>query len=131
MNKSLLFSLLILTGCTTPYKQYSNAYLQFHPREGYSDYQIDDHTFCVSFRSNLHSKSKLREYVLKRAAEVTLENGDNYFVILSQKQDTQVEYSYSENSTTILQYPDVTLHIRTCKENLFPNAYDATQIIRT
>ncbi len=51
---------------------------------GYSDFRINDDVFSVSFRGNGYTSSeKTLKYALLRCAEVTLQGGYKYFVIIS------------------------------------------------
>jgi len=66
---------LILAGCATPYQPYSMM-------GGYFDKRIDENTFHVFFSGNGYSKREMEyAYFLHRCAEVTKNNGFDYFVI--------------------------------------------------
>lgn len=76
----LLFALIVavfLLGCATAYKPEGFA-------GGYSDNQITEDTFFVSFRGNGYiKKGQVLTYFLLRCAEITNQNGYEYFVITS------------------------------------------------
>jgi hypothetical protein len=75
--KLVFFSLLLLSGCATPYQKLGK-------RGGYSDEKINEHVYRVQFQGNTHSKDELvYKYFLKRSAELTLEKGYNYFIIVN------------------------------------------------
>ena len=62
--------------CATPYQP--NAL-----RGGFSETRLDENVFQVSFRGNGYTgKERARNFALLRSAELTLENGYSYFVIL-------------------------------------------------
>jgi len=68
-----------LCGCVTTYTPVSKSLLG-----GYSDMKIQDDIFSISFRGNAYtSMERAGAFTLLRCAEVTLENGYNYFTILS------------------------------------------------
>ena len=74
-------ALLALAGCATP-----SAYApQTSPRsEGYSDRQLASNRFRVSFHGNsVTSREQVEDYLLRRAAEVTLQAGYSAFEFAS------------------------------------------------
>ena len=75
----LLLPIVATLGCATAYQKegvFTN---------GYSDFRSSEDTFVITFRANEHtSEEKVLEYALKRAAELTLKNGFQYFSILNQ-----------------------------------------------
>jgi len=77
-------ALLMLAGCaSTPYKSGGGS-------EGYSDFRITTDVFAVSFRGNVRtSEEVVDKFLLRRAAELTLKHGFQYFVILSEKERTR------------------------------------------
>lgn len=69
---------LLLIGCATNYSQKSFW------RGGYSDMKIQDDIFSIVFSGNAYiSTERSGAFALLRCAEVTLENGYNYFTLLS------------------------------------------------
>lgn len=67
---------VLVIGCATGYGKKSWRF-------GYSDRQIDQNTFVVSFDANAYtSQPTLGTYVLLRCAEVTAEAGYDYFTIV-------------------------------------------------
>ena len=88
--KVLLIAIFIvsLAGCATPYQKMGKM-------GGYTDGRIDDDTFWVKFNGNGYtSGEKAFSYCMRRAAEVTLENGYSYFAILSKSN----KVSYQKNT---------------------------------
>lgn len=74
----ILFS-LCMVGCATAYKRTGFT-------GGYNDMKIQDDVFKVSFRGNAYTGSgKVEDFVLLRSAEVALNNGYKYFVIIDEK----------------------------------------------
>jgi len=87
--------LLIVTGCSTPYQQHGF-------RGGYSDTRVGHDTVLVSFKGNgFTSKERTQLYLLYRCAEVTQEDGYDYFVVTSGGTDAATSYlsNYSSNTT--------------------------------
>jgi len=80
----LLTTLLITTNCvTTPYQPLSK-------NGGYFDYRITQDIFTVSFRGNSETHEEMvKLYLLRRAAELTVEHDFKYFVVLSEKGRTR------------------------------------------
>ena len=75
---ALAVTLLLLAGCATPYQ--SGGFLG-----GYKEIQLDENVFQVSFEGNAFvSAGRVENYTLLRSAEVAMENGYDYFVIVDQ-----------------------------------------------
>lgn len=94
MNKFHLFlALIFLSGCATPYQSSSFS-------GGYSDSQLGDNIFRVSFDGNGYTNSaRVMDLALLRSSEITLQNGFKYFVIVSN--DSANSYSsFSTPQTT-------------------------------
>lgn len=81
--------LLALAGCAanpTPYQPAANGY-------GFSDQQIEGDRFRVTFAGNsATSLDTVRNYMLYRAAEVTVESGHDYFVVVDQNTQSSTTY---------------------------------------
>ncbi|GGD14330.1 CC0125/CC1285 family lipoprotein [Aquisalinus flavus] len=85
-----LGSLAVLGACasSTPYGPTAegNGY-------GFSEQQIESNRYRVTFRGNsLTSREQVENYLLYRAAELTLMNGYDYFTMV--KDDTEKSTSY-------------------------------------
>jgi hypothetical protein len=115
-----LSAVCLLTSCATAYQPDGIA-------GGYSEQRLDGNTAEVSFRGNrFNSPEMLQSYLLRRCADITLENGYNYFVLIKgisnipgEKGDT--EYSAS---TTIQMFKGE-------KPESDAQAYDAAAIVRS
>ena len=67
----------LLAGCATAYQPDGVS-------GGYADRLLSDNTALVSFRGNRFSTPEtLHAYLLRRCADVTLQNGFNYFVLVN------------------------------------------------
>ena len=85
----LLALLLALAGCAadpTPYQPASNGY-------GFTQQQIEGNRYRVTFAGNGDtSLDTVRNYMLYRAAEVTVESGHDYFVVVDQNTQSTTTY---------------------------------------
>ena len=76
------FLVSLVTGCSTPYQR--DGF-----RGGYQDMLMAEDMFQVSFRGNGYTGSdRVQRYALRRAAELSLEKGFGYFVIVSDRPDS-------------------------------------------
>lgn len=106
MNKVVIISALLLTlsGCATPYAKNGLA-------GGYSDLQLSANTFKVSFQGNgFTNPSRAADFALLRSAEVALEHGFKYFVIVDSEQDAQriLTQMPGSSTTTMSTYGNTT-----------------------
>lgn len=81
-----LLAAVILAGCATP--------TPFEPATGsgygFADQRIEENRYRISFRGNsLTTKEQVETALLLRAAEVTLENGYDHFVVVSDDTETE------------------------------------------
>ncbi|MCG2725331.1 MAG: hypothetical protein L6420_03565 [Elusimicrobia bacterium] len=82
----VVFFVSVFSGCATAYKR--NGFTG-----GYSETQLGENIFQVSFRGNGYSsRTRASDFALLRSAEIALENGFRYFII------TDAE-KYSKEST--------------------------------
>jgi hypothetical protein len=84
--------LMGLVGCThpTPYQPASAD-----NGEGYTTQRIEQNRFRISFKGNsVTSRQTVDTYMLYRSAEVTLENGADYFVIANKDVDKNTAYEH-------------------------------------
>lgn len=75
--KVIFISLItsLACGCQTPYKKLGMA-------GGYSEAKLGENKFKIHFsRNGFTTTERARDFVLRRNAEVTLENGFKYFII--------------------------------------------------
>lgn len=98
----IILLLLVLTGCTTPYKPQEGT------GRGYSDVQVNTDSFIVGFKGGIPLRTK--ELALLRSAEVALANGYRYFVV-AQIDDLSTVYTYSINSTVPYAYSTWEYHM--------------------
>jgi hypothetical protein len=86
---ALLAALLALPGCAaqpTPYQPAADGY-------GFSNQQIEGNRFRVTFAGNSEtSLDTVRNYMLYRAAEVTVQSGHDYFVVVDQNTQSSTSY---------------------------------------
>lgn len=81
-------STLMVAGCATETTYRPATGSDFY-RTGYSDQQLEPGRFIVSFAGNtVTSRDTVERYLLFRAAELTLANGYDYFVMADR--DTQL-----------------------------------------
>lgn len=89
MVAALAASTLMVAGCATE-TTYRPATGQGFNRTGYSDRQIEPGRFLVNFAGNsVTSRDTVERYLLFRAAELTLQNGYDYFVMANRDTDLQ------------------------------------------
>jgi hypothetical protein len=87
---AVLLGLIGLAGCAqpTPYQPATSE-----NGDGYTTQRIESNRFRISFRGNsVTSRQTVDTYMLYRAAEVTLENGYDYFVIVNKDVDKNTAY---------------------------------------
>jgi len=94
-NFALGGALLLLAACATatPYgpAQGARGY-------GFSEQQIEDDRFRITFRGNSStSRETVEDSLLFRAAELTLQQGFDYFIV--EERDTEARTSYSSSGT--------------------------------
>lgn len=84
------FSLL---SCATKYQETARS-------GGFSELQLNSNVFKITFSGNAYlSKSKVSDFALLRAAEVTLNNGFKYFIIQDSNNHTK-DGSYTPPSSS-------------------------------
>ena len=82
---------LTLVGCVT-----ATPYQPAAPRGfGYSEERLDQNRFRVTFRGNsLTPRETVEDYLLYRAAELTLQNGYSHFLIVGRDTEKKTSYRY-------------------------------------
>jgi hypothetical protein len=77
-----------LAGCTTtptPYQAATDGY-------GYAEQQLEDNRYRVSFSGNAATpRQAVENYLLYRAAEITVQSGHDYFTVV----DRDIETNYT------------------------------------
>lgn len=90
---ALIFVALLLFGCATPYQQTGLI-------GGFSETQLDENVWTVTFKGNGYtSRERATDFNLLRCAEICLENGYKYFVIVEGKEYSK-EGSYTTPTTS-------------------------------
>ncbi len=85
---ALVVALLGLSACALPtlYQPATDGY-------GFSQQQIEGNRFRVSFSGNsLTARETVENYLLYRAAELTLAQGGDYFVVVNRETEARSEY---------------------------------------
>ena len=78
---------LMTAGCATE-TAYRPATGSGFARTGYSDRQIETNRYVVSFSGNSYtSRDTVEKYLLYRAAELTLQNGYDHFIMADRQTD--------------------------------------------
>ncbi len=76
---------VILSGCATPYHKKGLM-------GGFSETQLGENIFRVTFKGNgFTSPERASDFTLLRSAEVALENGFKYFIIVDSEKYTEIE----------------------------------------
>ncbi|MFZ0676389.1 CC0125/CC1285 family lipoprotein [Candidatus Binatus sp.] len=95
---------------------------------GYTDQVRNGNVAKVSFRGNgLTPPESVHSYILRRCAELTIEDGYSYFVLVhiqAPSAETDNLYSMKIETATIEMYPGI-------KPQHLANAYDAISTLRT
>ncbi len=105
MNKALVLAMLAalsLAACatSTPYGPATSK-----SPYGFSDQKIEDNRYRIVFRGNSSTEREAVEtYLLYRAAELTLQNGFDYFVVTEQDTEESRRYSTSPNPAFFGRY---------------------------
>jgi len=88
----ILFAALV-SGCATSYQKQSFT-------GGYSEVRLGENIFQVSFRGNAYtSRERASDFSLLRSAEVAIENGYRYFIIIESEKYSKVG-AYTTPSTS-------------------------------
>jgi hypothetical protein len=113
-----LVAALALAGCSapTPYKPADGGF-------GYSEQQLEQNRYRIAFSGNaLTPRSAVQNYLLYRAAEVTVASGYDYFIVV----DDNLERSTRYHGTVDPWFPGTFRHRRDPFYDPFPatvNAY--------
>src|SRR3989338_11233373 len=92
----LIILALSLSACATPDQKLGFS-------GGYYDTQLQADVFRVGFSGNAYvGQATVQDYLLLRCAEVTLENGYDYFVILQGEDDSR-QFAYTTPTQTTYQ----------------------------
>lgn len=89
--------MVMLVGCTTAYKPDGFS-------GGFSETQLDQNTWKVTFRGNGYTHAdQASDLSLLRAADLTIQNGFTHFGIIDSKSDSEIS-SYTAPSTSQTSY---------------------------
>jgi hypothetical protein len=85
---------IIFGGCATAYQKQG-------PTGGYSSYHLAENIFKVTFKGNgFTDKDRASDFALLRSAEVALENGYPFFVIVDERQHSKNSMLTSPGAST-------------------------------
>lgn len=86
-----LASAVALTACATP-TPYKPIESNSRYATGFFDRQIENNRFIVTFAGNsVTSRERVERYLLFRAAELTLQNGGDYFSVVDRDTERKTE----------------------------------------
>jgi len=89
---------MALSACSTPTPK-PTPYAPALGGAGYSQQQLEEKRYRVSFSGNsLTPRETVENYLLYRAAEITIESGNNYFRVVEQDLDAKTRYRSTVNS---------------------------------
>ncbi len=89
----LILLAVILSGCATAYQRQDFT-------GGYSETRLAENIFQISFRGNGYtSRERASDFSLLRSAEVTIENGYQYFIIVESEKYSKTDL-YTTPSTS-------------------------------
>ncbi len=89
---ALAFITMLMVGCATGYQKKGFT-------GGFSETQLAENVFRVAFKGNQYtSRERTADFTLLRSAEVAVENGFKYFVIVKSKERTKTR-SYTGPTT--------------------------------
>lgn len=96
MKNIIFLSLLIsLSGCATSYQKMGYT-------GGYSEMIVGDAVYAVSFSGNGYTREdRVEKLLLRRCAELTLEKGYDYFVIISDSNSQLIVTTKHDKTKTI------------------------------
>lgn len=99
-NLFILGAVAVLASCatSTPYQPAGET-----GEYGFSEQKIEDNRFRISFRGNsLTTREQVETFLLYRAAQVTLEQGYDHFIVV--KDDTERETTLSGSAPAFAYY---------------------------
>jgi hypothetical protein len=90
---TISFAISLLAGCATGYQPTGFS-------GGYSEMALNQDSYIVSFRGNgFTGEGTVQSYLLRRCAELTLNKGYKYFVLITGK--TSVDSAIMQTPTTV------------------------------
>ncbi len=104
MNWNVKYLILSLSVATV----FCSCATKYHPNSisgGYSDFRVARDSFVVTFYGNDFTSSEtVLKYALKRASELTIQNGFSYFSVIDSQDTTKrtlVSSSYTNNQANL------------------------------
>lgn len=86
--------MFLVTGCATSYQAKSFT-------GGFSETQLSENIFKINFKGNGYTHSERTEdFVLLRSAEITLDHGFTHFIIIDNKQSSDIRITTTPAQTT-------------------------------
>ena len=119
MKNIVVFMLLLVVtgGCATSYHPYTHS-------TGYEEVRLSDTTFGITYVAALSTSfEQIKAYALRRAAEITLENGYTHFVVTKQEQK-DIRPSCDCKQVKAFVRRAVIIEVR-CSSHGGPGAFDA------
>ena len=95
MKQIIIISLVLLLvqGCATSYQKDGFT-------GGYSETQLDENVFKVSFRGNGYTRiDRVADFILLRSSELAIDNGFNYFVVINSNNYTSTSTHTTPTTT--------------------------------
>jgi hypothetical protein len=119
---------LLVSACATTYGPASGSM-----RGGYSESMLQRDRYNVSFQGNgFITREQAMNYLLYRCAEITRDNGFDYFVIVGGESNPTYSILGSGSGASTLTKPNVNVTIQLRKGTApagNPNAYDARELM--
>lgn len=85
---AILLTAGLLTGCASP-----TPYQPADDGEGYTEQSLEDDRYRIAFSGNsVTERETVEDYLLYRAAEVTLQRGYDYFIIVEKDTERSTRY---------------------------------------
>jgi hypothetical protein len=118
----VLSAICLLTACSTAYQPDGLT-------GGYSERRLDVSTAQVSFRGNrFNTPDSLHSYLLRRCADVTLQDGYNYFVLEGAERPINLNGAKVDDPYTVTTTIEMFKGIKPATD---VHAYDAVAVIRS
>ena len=106
----LFISLFVLSGCATGYQPIGFT-------GGYSDMQLGENSFKVSFTGNGHTlQQRAMDFTLLRSSDLTLKNGYRYFIVNSSETHNRTSFYVNQYGGGSISKPRATMIISCFKE---------------
>ncbi|HVY88813.1 MAG TPA: hypothetical protein VG942_08090 [Hyphomonadaceae bacterium] len=144
MRATLMLAVIaagLASACASTATNYQPATAQ-NPH-GYAESMLEENKARITFSGNSSTElATVKKYVLFRAAELTLNSGYDYFVMIDRGVESSAEYrtkgpvrprfgggELEQSGASYEAMADITM-FRGMKPDILPNAYDAHQVQR-